>query len=60
MSSRLILNRSARICATSNCVFSWPSQAARKSGENGPMPPEAFDAIGERVIDSVPHAIARS
>ena len=60
MSSRPILNRSAKICATSNCVISFPSQAARKSGEKGPMPPDAFDAIGARVIDSVPQAMARS
>ena len=27
---------------------------------NGPAPPRAFDDIGARVIDSTPHAIARS
>ena len=31
-----------------------------KSGENGPMPPDAFDAIGARVIDSTPQAMAMS
>src|SRR5690349_24109274 len=33
---------------------------ARKSGLKGPAPPRAFDDIGARVIDSTPHAIARS
>ncbi len=36
------------------------SHAARNDGLNGPVPPLEFDAIGARVIDSTPHAIARS
>ena len=32
----------------------------RKSALNGPVPPRAFVDIGARVIDSTPHAIARS
>ncbi len=60
MRSRVMPTWSARIWATSNWVMSWPSQAARKSGENGPVPPVALEAMGARVMDSTPQAMARS
>ena len=60
MSSRLIFHRPARICATSNCVFSWLSITRRKSALKGPDPPRALAARGVRVMDSTPHAMARS
>ena len=60
MSDRVMPQSFAIFCATSNCIFSWLSHAARNAGENGPVPPRAFDAMGARVIDSTPQAITRS
>src|ERR1043165_6433971 len=39
---------------------STPLHSRRNDGVTGPVPPFEFDAIGARVIDSTPHAIARS
>ena len=56
----MIPHLSANTCATQNWMPSVLFVFARKSGLNGPMPPRAFDDIGERVIDSTPHAIPMS
>ena len=53
-------NLSASTCATQNWMPSVLSVLRRNAGLNGPVPPRAFDDIGARVIDSTPHAIARS
>ena len=60
MSSRVMPYLSASTCATQNWMPSMPLHARRNDGLNGPVPPFAFDAIGARVIDSTPHAIAMS
>jgi len=38
----------------------WVLTLTANDGLNGPVPPFEFDAIGARVIDSTPHAIAMS
>ena len=60
MSSRVIFQRSASTCDTRNCVHRSPSITSRYDGGNGPVPPRAFEASGTRLIDSTPHAMARS
>ena len=60
MSSRVIFHLSASTCATWNCAHSFPSITCRKSWLNGPVPPLALDAIGARLIDSTPQAMATS
>ncbi len=49
-----------RIWLISNCVISCPSITSRYCWVKGPRPPDAFDAIGTRLIDSTPHATAMS
>ena len=60
MSSRVTPKRSASTWATQNWMPSVWFVCSMNAELNGPTPPRALLDIGARVMDSTPHAMARS